>query len=189
MATQTAGSAARMGDSPPSAAQTPGLEKLRRYVETRMVARSAEALFEVGHDDWAPSRINVSRVEGVESRSADYLGSLAYAPEFARWIRDALPLRQSEERGQVRWWDVRYVRGRLYKHFGKEVVEIALLVFRDEVPVDLVAEVTGRSSVWILGRLGQVQKFAPLYWRNDPYARNRRAARQSIGSGRQTIRR
>jgi hypothetical protein len=151
-----------------------------------MVARSAEALFEIGRNDTTPSRINVNRIESVEgaSVSEDYLGSLAFAPEFARWIRDELPLRIAQERGQCRWWDVRYVKGRMYSRFGKEVVEIALLVMRDEIPVHLVAEVSGRSSVWILRQLGLVQKLAPLYFRSDPYARNRRMGRQSntVGS-------
>jgi hypothetical protein len=181
VATQMAGSAARKDGSPaPTAYDPKALRKLRQYVETRYVARSAETLFEVGREDTVPSRINVSRIDSVEGRdaSADRLGGLAYAPEFARYIRDELPLRIAQERGQCRWWDVRYVRGRMYARFGKEVVDIALLVMRDEAPVDLVAEVTGRSSVWILRQLGLVQKLAPLYWRNDPYARTRRAGRQ-----------
>jgi hypothetical protein len=178
VATQTAASAARTGGSPPSTARTQALVRIRKYVEARMVARSVEALDEVGRDDWTPGRINVNHIESTDSLSLDYLGSLAFAPEFIRWIRDELPLRIAQERGKCCWWDVRYVRGRMYSRFGKEVVEIALLVMRDEIPMHLVAEVSGRSSVWILRQLGHVQKLAPLYFRSDPYARNRRVGRQ-----------
>jgi hypothetical protein len=178
----SAGSAARSGGSPaPSAYHPHSLARLKTYVQTRMVARTAEALFEVGREDTVPSRINVLRIDSVEGHDTtpDRLGGLAFAPEFARYMRDVAPAWLAQQRrGQARWWDVKYVRGRLYKRFGKEVVEIALYVLRDEVPVDLVAEVSGRSSVWILGQLNLVQRLAPLYWRSDPYARDRKLVRR-----------
>jgi hypothetical protein len=176
-----AGSAARSGGSPASIARDPqSLARLKTYVQSRMVARNAEMLFEVGRDDTVPSRINVLRIDSVEGHDAspDRLGGLAFAPEFARYMRDVVPQWLTEQRrGQARWWNVRYVRGRLYKRFGKEVVEIALLVLRDEVPVDLVAEVSGRSTVWILRHVGLVQRFAPLYWRQDAHARAQKQRR------------
>jgi hypothetical protein len=168
-----AGSAARSGDKPAPIAHPQAREKIQKYITARMIARSAETLFDIGRNDTIPTRINVHRIESVDAfASPDRLGGLAYAPEFAAFIRDSVPQWLAEQRGgNVRWWDVKYVRGRMFKRFGKEIVDIALWCLRDEVPVDVIAETTGRSTVWIYRQLALVKKLAPLYWKQDTRAR------------------
>jgi hypothetical protein len=122
--------------------------------------------------DSVPGRINVLEVDSVEGKDAtpDRLGGCAYAPEFTRYIKDSLPRWVAEQRGDAAWWDVSYVKGRLYARFGKQVTDAAVMIWRDERTVAQAAEAVSMKPIKLSSELNLLVRLVPFYWRQTHYA-------------------
>lgn len=119
-------------------------------------------------DDDVPTALHSHVIDGGDDgrdASADRLGGKKFSGAFQAYMSGVLPRSVAEERrGWMRWWDVPYVRGRVYARFGKETTDALLRIERDGHEFNDVAAESGIGRVQLLRYCGRVRKLLNAYY-------------------------